>query len=161
MKDINPQLIRGEVISSANDTFTENVTATPLVAEAGLVMEILKVFMQLEFVNPIELLVGGDLAVGSLRDRASLLSPPRIGQTGVIATFKMNAGVVTNGANGMNMIVEYDLTDSNGNGMLYGKRDIFATVDSVGAATEIILSWAILYRLKKVNATELVGLMAE
>jgi len=155
-KDINPQFIRGEVIESAVNTYTEAAVSTPNIAEAGFAMEILKVFIEINVDA-----MGDDQGVEvHLADRSRTVIGS-INTPGVIAKLRTLNRFTTSGRAHANYPVEYDLTDSGGNGYLYGKKEIFAAVFGTGQTVPITGKWALLYRIKKVSVTELVGLMQD
>lgn len=151
--DVNPQLIRGSVQMSAANAFTEAVISTPVIAEAGYVMELLKIFLD-ENLGGLANLNTFEAAIYD-RSRAAI---PNISDPGVIHSHRRYSR--TGGATASSY-TEVDLTDGGGNGLLYGKKQIFCAADSTDDTVALGFKYAILYRLKAVNATELVGLMQD
>ncbi len=155
-KDVNPQAFRMQVTESAANTFTEQAHSTPNIAESGLVMELLKVQIEV-FQNA---LAEGDQVQVAIYDRP-LTSIPRLGDPGVIAKFNQYTKLTTSGAESMVTPVEFDLSDGGGNGWLYGKKSLYIAVVGTSQSDPMIADAVILYRLKKVTSVELVGLVQD
>lgn len=158
-KDIKPQLMRITVTESSAETFTEAFVATPLIAEAGLVMEILKVFFYTALDNDEITIVALDVIKVALYDR-SQEAVPRISDVGTVMADRLGHDATTNGCAWWTTR-EFDLTDGAGNGLLYGKKSIYLGIEGTSVANPARVDCAILYRLVPVNPTELIGLMAD
>lgn len=148
--------MRISVVESAINTFTEAEFPTPLIAELGYVMEILRLLVDAD---------PGDLEGNSNCDVAvydrSRTAMPNLSDSGVLHHSRLESNVTTQGGTAWNNYYEVDFTDGAGNGLLYGKKSIFIAALGVGEVAVLDHHVAILYRLKKVNAAELVGLMAD
>lgn len=154
--DLHPQWLRLPLITeSAANTFTEGTVATPLLTEAGYVMEILKIFA----VHP----MGDQAATEGIRfavyDRTKT-SMPNFTDNGVLKHSRYQNVLTTSG--GLENYGNHcdDYTDGNGNGVLYGKKNIYAGIQGQNQASPLTLEVAILYRLVKVDPEELISLIA-
>lgn len=150
--------MKGTVVESAVNTFTEAPINVPNLAEAGFVMEILKIWMENTHNAPTSI-DAGDHVAAALYDRPAT-ALPRLADPGVIITQRHHGG--SGATTGMYQTVwEYDFTDGDGNGLLYGKKQLFLGVLGLSLGVVGRADVSILYRLKKVKIEELVGLVQD
>lgn len=154
-KDLKPQILRISVVSAVQDAFSEAEVATPTIAEAGFVMEILRVTYTVNMTGHLGY-AANDIVFGALYDR-STDAIPELSDSGVLISDSvqcMGLGVISD-------LRTVDFMDGDGNGLLYAKKSIFAGTDSVTASYPAEFHAAILYRLVEVTPAELIGLLAD
>lgn len=156
-RDVKPQILRLRMKESGTNTYTEGEVNTPNMTEAGYVMEILRI----EFAHSTQpnKTTTGDEANWALSDSSKTVIP-RLDQPGVLCRDGwgfdlMSSGAATSGGRGM-----YDFTDGAGNGLLYGKKTLFWHVKGESQSAALDIGWTLLYRLVKVSAEEIVGLIS-
>lgn len=169
MRDQNPQWLNGYVIESAANTYTEAAIQTPVVNTAGvkpMVMEILRIFFF--GLNTIELRNILDVRktiVLLKKSQSAMVRPDHPdciaaveGDITVIDTAATDGTIVSVGPISPQVI---ELTDGQGNGYLCGSKQIFLGLQSVNASAVKNASIKILYRLKSVEPTEMLGILSE
>jgi hypothetical protein len=145
-----------QVIGSAPNTFTEASFNTPNLTEAGFVMEILRIYYELEGV--LDLGPDNRIEYGIWENSRPLM--PNLNDSGVINKQKIHATLLTEGANSTYETPDVAFTDGAGNGLLTGRKEIFIGVEGVAQTNAITVNAAILYRLVRVTPGELVGLIS-
>lgn len=158
-KDVNPQFLAIGVLESAANTFTEGEIPTPNIAEAGYVMEILKVYAEIAKTDK-SIFIAADQVDIALYDRTRT-ERAFLSEAGMICTWRIHCFVDTSGGHFQSLQKEWDFTDSGGNGFLYGKKKLYAYTQGFSSSEATRISFRILYRLKKVAVTELVGLVQD
>lgn len=136
----------------------ESVTNTPVLIgpEGGFVMNILRVHFQ----------TTGTLDQTNSSYQVSLTgrtSPASLGPNDPSwIAGKSEAGVaLVNGGWVQQSDRDVDLSDGNGNGFLFSGKQLFLQIGSAGNSVNLITAaCAILYTLKKVGPSELVGVLA-
>lgn len=164
-KDVSPQQFGMEIIESAANTFTQGGFNTPVIPNfasnnKALVMEILKIWFEID---------KSDMADEDFIDMqitsASFTAMGTVNDAGVIVKQRVKTQFVTSGVNTKLLSpvagVVWDLTDGDGNGQLVAAKELFIAIKGTSQAAAIKLSAAILYRLKVVNVTEYVGILAK
>lgn len=157
--DVNPQFLRLQVTETATNTFTEAKVATPNLSEAGYVMEILKIFAMMEHVVLTQR-AAGDMMQWAVYDR-SKTALPSLSDSGVLFRYADGFDIVTSGGANPQKVINFDFTDGAGNGILYGKKELFAGIKGESLSQISRVDFAILYRLKKVSVAEMIGLVAD
>jgi hypothetical protein len=159
IKDVNPQWLRATVTESSANTYTEFEFNTPVIPEVLQVMEILKVFVDSD-TSDLSLLSSADTITIALSDRSGGAAPRLPAQPGTIIYSRLITNIDTSGGWIYNTIKEYDLSDGNGNGLLYAKRTMVLGIKGISLPGTGRASVMILFRFKTISATELVGLIA-
>lgn len=154
--DQKPQMLRMQVVGSAANTFTEASFPTPNLTEAGYVMEILRIYFELE--GTLDMIADDRISYGIWENSRAAL--PHLNDAGVVAKVKIHSTLLTEGASTTYETNQQDFTDGNGNGLLYGRKEIFIGVEGISQTNAITVNAAILYRLVKVTPAELVGLIS-
>lgn len=158
--DVNPQMFRLDVDESAANSFTEKEHNTPvhqsLEGGAALVMEILRIFLNTDEGDQLS----GDSVQVEIGDRSA--SGMR-GQdaAGVLVSYSDKTTLTTSGACWSCNPKIFDFTDGNGNGMLYAKRKMYMSVLGTNQGSALTPRASILYRMKKLTAQELVGILED
>lgn len=149
-------MLRGSVTESAANTFTEANLPTPNMTEAGYVMEVLRIYFEIE--GDLNLTDGDKLSIAVYENSVTAL--PYYDDSGVILKWKYVAGVVASGANKILLTYTQDYTDGAGNGLLVGRKEIKLGIEGLSQTNALKANFAILYRLVKVSPAELVGLIS-
>lgn len=157
-RDIHPQFLRGILVESGTNTFTELELSTP-VTDLGsgklLVMNILKVV----FFIPDGTLLNGDAIEWAIYDRTQP-TMPELNQGGVYVRDGHIVEATTAGAIYYPTFNhEYVLHDGKGSGVLHASSSIFVGVEGVSQAGAITIKVQILYTLVEVSAEEFVGIV--
>ena len=158
IKDEYPQWLRGEVTESSVNTYTETHIAAPNLTEAGYIMEIIKVFIELQTSDD-TFLAAGDGIRCHLSDR-SFAAMPHINDAGVIIGDRIEFEVETSGGGVNYSVKEVDFAAC-GHGVLFAKKSFYFAVQGVSMPATGTFRWAMLYRLVKVSSEELIGLMSD
>lgn len=153
-KDINPQMMRMQVVESAANTFTEANFATPSLLEAGYVMEILRITTALESIPDIS---GGDRYEVAIYDRTKSAIPAH-SDDGVLVSYKRHIGLATQGGSEFGSVHIWEFTDGAGNGLLYAGKRLYIAVLGESQTNPQTIGAQILYRLKKTSVEEIIGL---
>lgn len=159
--DEKPQLFH---LNPANqetvNTYAEVATQVPSMIgpEGGYIMEILKAYIKMD--------IAFDTSGAYVQVHIAKRSQNAIVQyddPDCIAFKMRRANLVVGGYwHEAENCYEIDLTDSNGNGILFGGKQIWLAVYSQGQNAFLVLSTAqLLYRLVKVKPTELIGVLQE
>lgn len=168
-RDVNPQFLGLTVTESAANTYTQGTgVATPVVMQMAdgraLVMELLKLFVKVsepEIVAATRCQVGWQL---TRKSQTALLTLDHPDILGYDVTDINSIGARTAEATGCirsQAIQGIDLTDGNGNGILYAGATLYIAVKGVSCTTAKTCALKVLYRLKTVNANELVGMLRD
>ena len=154
--DVKPQLLRGRVVETGANTYTEAEIITPNMTEAGYVMEILRVFLELEEHGTF---LDGDEIIVSLHEttRAAM---PHINDAGVIYNHGQVISFTTSGILMFMRNFTQDYTDGNGNGILTGRKALLLGIQGTSQAGAMAANINILYRLVKATPAEIVGLIS-
>lgn len=159
--DINPQFLNIHVNESAANTWTTQEASTPVFKQiskdTALVMEILKIYFHQVNVGEQGANDQHNMVICD-RDLASYPDPDN---AAVIAWYRQSSHVATSGAHSIEFPKEVDLTDGNGNGVLYGRQKIYLGIKGNSQASALEGGVKILYRLKEVSASELIGIIQE
>jgi hypothetical protein len=157
-----------DVTESAANTFTTKSGATPVSIQmpngSALVMELLRVFIQ---PSSMELIAATTTYISYALCRKAFTTMPVAHDPDVIvsdlaftstvgARTAESIGVITGTTSRM-----YDLTDGNGNGVLYAGATLHACMKGTSMVSAKAMSVKILYRMKLVNANELVGMLRD
>lgn len=162
--DVNPQLLTLEVTEDAANTYTQSRTATPVVSTLAngkaLVMELLKIW----FSFSVDAGQDGDAVHIELSSSVSAALQGE-GSGELLCRISITNRFTTSGSK-TNILypamgIIYDMTDGNGNGLLYGNREIFLAVQGVSQGSAEFATCKLLYRLKEVSATELIGILQQ
>lgn len=155
--DLNPQFLRLVVTESAANTFTEADFPTPVMQIGNgklLVMEMLRILADV----PIGDLVNGDAVYAAIYDRART-SIPGIADHGVLFRMSSYATITTSGGTNDRSLVQVDLTDGAGNGLLYARDTIRIAIAGGSQGSALQFQAAILYRMKEISAEEYIGIV--
>lgn len=166
-KDINPQALKFSLTMSAANTFTEKEIKTPVVQSLGneraLVMEILKVHLYVRCTELRNILATEqeihitDRTVSGMKNWGNSECIMHASKSVIcIDTAATDATLAVIDPNGD---LEFDFTDGNGNGILYGKSAVFIGMLTSNFAAAGTVAGQILYRLKEVSASELLGII--
>lgn len=154
-----PQLLRVRVIESAANTFTQTEQPTPTTSIGNgkaLVMEILRVIFSLE---------PGDGATGSVAgihlSEASKTVWIGPGDNDHIASRRVAIIITTSGLLADERIKPYELNDGGGNGLLVASKSLWLGIIGGSQAAALTGGCDILYRMKEVDAAELVGILQQ
>jgi hypothetical protein len=163
--DVNPQFLNIAVTEGTVNVFTEESVATPVIRDLGngkaMVMEILKLYFEMdapELINIVNTTVRCQLTIQS-QTGIQILSHPDV-------IMKYHRGITcvdtaaTDGTVALYLgdeVKEFDLTDGNGNGLIYANKNIFLGIQGANNTTVKHARVKILFRLKKVNAQEMIG----
>lgn len=158
VKDVNPQLFRMAVVESAVGTYTEaqfntNISNVPQ-GNSIMVMEILKIFLEFGVDNNVE--------DSSYRVHVADRSHSAVqswNTPGIIARSTIETQVVTSGGMANQTPKVIDLSDGNGNGLLYARSTIFLACIGVTQTAAGGAQASILYRWKKIPVTEYIGIV--
>ena len=168
--DVKPQWLRLGIPTLSAGNYAESETRTPVVAGGKLVMEILKI--QYDLPTPDMSSAGASSADELAQHDVHLSSKSETviqnfientvidkARTKVMSQF---AEATETGGAGfvVEEIVVHDLTDGRGNGVLYAAQAIFLGSLTSGITT-VSPRVRILYRLVKVSADELLGIIAD
>lgn len=165
--DVNPQFMRLEVVEDTVNVYNQKEYPTPVVEqiESGkaLVMELLKIMVWLHPPEAINATKTKTQMHISSKTNGSIQS---IAKHGTYADNYIEKEVLDTAVTDATFDIGYvdsyrvfDLTDGNGNGVLFGKKSMFIAVKgSSNVAVKSALAMVI-YRLKKVSAVELIGLI--
>ncbi len=153
--DLKPQLMRLQVTESAANTFTEIALSTPNLPEVGLIMEILRIYWESE--TDAEAANADKITVGLYG--VSRTAMPGLNDNDVIWKFRRTKHFTSSGSDMFLETGETPYTDGNGNGLLYGRKDIILAIEGESNITAHIFNLAILFRLVKVSSQELIGLI--
>lgn len=159
-KDKYPQMgLRFKKLQTGVDTFSEVKIPVPVVQDLGgkaLVVELLKLLITM----PAGSLLDGDSIEIAVYDRERT-SMPDLDDSGVLYFDRFLTQLTTEGSSQLRETIVIDYSDGNGRGVLYGKKDMFAGIDSNSQGAARTVSGAWVYRLVEVGATELIGLIAD
>lgn len=165
--DVNPQFISASVAELTINTFTQNTVPTPVLAQTGmgksLVMEILKVFFA--FTNPL-IIAANYTRFQVAVCRKSLTSMPEFENADVLAWARKEVYSLAAAPTGSTSQIDpicLDLTDGAGNGILFAGKNIFAQIKGTNNAAGALgaATIKILYRLKQVDPSEIIGMLSE
>ena len=84
-----------------------------------------------------------------------------LGDATVLARYTQSTWLATSGAWIHDDNVWYDYTDGAGHGILYGNQFIYWTLTSASTSTTNRISVKIMYRIKRVRQSELLGLVLQ
>lgn len=154
--DKHPQFVRGLVTEDTASTFKQGTMNLPQLTEAGFVVEILKIFWEIPTTISGAVNDGVQIAVYENSDNAI----PNISEAGVWLVDRQAFPLTTEGAPTIRHQGAKDFTDGGGNGVLTARKQLFIAVLGVSQAALSALAIQIEYRLVKVSAAELLGMMA-
>jgi len=154
--DKHPQVLRLNVTETAANTFTQALPVqTPIVPERNLVMNIIRVFLDME---------DGGIGENDTRELAiydqSRTAMPEISDAGVLIRTRNVVHITTSGIVDRQGPAVFDFTDGQGNGVLYGRKQIFIAVEGGSQSIAMIAHAMIEYTLTEVSDSELVGMLA-
>jgi len=170
--DVNPQILNMPKITQAViNTMYETSISTPVQTGVGnsgsmaWVMEILKIYVYATAPNVV---AGSAVSVSVSLNKKSAptgTSFPSFEDANVIMQLVRQLDTAAAGTPGVmsDAILVQDLTDASGNGILFGGKTLFMQLTSAACAAGQFktASMKILYRMKIVNANELLGIMSE
>lgn len=164
--DENPQFMNLKITESAANTYTEDSESTPVVTQLvdgnAQVIEILKIMTNLEApdllaatksTSNMHISSKSETAIKYLEDSNVIIHEDR--QVEAVGARTAEATGVTN----CKHPAIYDFTDAEGNGLLFAGKKIYIGVTGVGCNNPMSARAKILYRLKKVSAAELLGII--
>lgn len=157
-EDVNPQFMHGATTETAANTFTQTTLPTPVVSqgEQVYIMELLKLFVFMDS----GALGDGD-SVNWQLTKASQSATVNFDNPDVILRGSQLSTHLTSGHNEIYNPHQYDLSDGAGNGLLMAKRNLYFGVQGVSQAGALSVRFKLLYRLKKVPASEYIGIIEE
>lgn len=166
--DVNPQFLSGQVVLSAANTATTLSLGIPIQRvdpnNQAIVLEALKVYVNHPAWDAIA-------SAGEATDSQQVMfSTTSFGTTAVnfaeprvfAASLRSDRGAFTAaGTYGMNQedLVVIDLTDGAGHGILIATDNIFVQGMTGGFAGAATFNFKIMYRWKRVNITEYIGIV--
>lgn len=166
--DVNPQLLSFSAAQSGADTTTTTTQALPIqrlpTGGRSQVLEVLKVFAHVPVFGAVASAteaadsVSVFLSTSSFGTTAITYSEPRVFWASIRA---MEGAFTAAGTYSRteNDIIETDLTDGAGHGLLIATDNIFCQVQSVGTGGTNTARIKLLYRWKNVGLREYVGLV--
>lgn len=167
LKDKHPQYFNMKVTQAVANTHTEASYSTPCAnyGEEPVVMELLKVFFFdgiSEFRNVLEPYV--DVFV----QKKTLAAAPSPDSPDVITGTRRRAVIIDTAATDATVgaiqtpePLVIDLTDGAGNGILFANKTMILSISGANNSGVKSAQCKILYRLKRVAATELLGILSE
>jgi len=167
--DVNPQWMNMTRVTFNGTTYAEAETNTPNAVAGDMVMEIFKVVFEIgEAVIASVGAASGDSSIvyiAALVSRTQGAVMPNLNDADVIIRWKLMqetqfAEATETGGAGMmgSMTCVFDLSDNNGHGLLVAAESLFLGVLGSSALIDNSLDCKILYKAKKVNASELLQL---
>lgn len=162
--DQHPQFLHGYVEESAANTYTQTEISTPVVitsAGKAIVMEILKLFVQIESPEPL-VNSNGQVEVQITKNSESAM----LGNSSARTIFfqKLRQQHLTAAAavssNWQEMVI-FDYQSADGFGYLYGKSTMYLSIKGTSQTSVKDVRLKILYRLLEVSAEELIGIIGE
>lgn len=154
--DENPQFLRGYLLETAANTFTELKIGTgiPYTVAKGksVVMEIHRVFFERA---PGDSLANDAMKMCVCSKKQS--SMPLISDDGVIA--KWNVVGIGASPTYLDLTKQIDLTDGRGDGVLVGSKDLFCYLQGESQTAATFVAIAVEYTLKEVDTEELIGMI--
>lgn len=170
-KDVNPQFLSGAVTLSAANTLTEVTLGTPIVrvgpqtSGQSIIMEILKIFVELPFLTNItaasvvhQFTISFATAARGTGTIALLSDPLVLAQVQKAVTAAFSAGGTGITDIGQDPIV-VDLTDGAGHGVLVATDNLFIQAVTSAQGGADTFRFKILYRFKKVSLVEYIGIV--
>ena len=156
--------------SSAN-TYTELEIPMPTVHDLGngkaLVVELIKIFSELSSAEVVDAVTTTVSAAISKQSKAAMptLSDPdtfwrRNNGYHVEDTAATDATLLADVGSQSTMKID-DYTDGNGNGYLIGARSIYVAIGGANNTGNSTVKGKLYYRMKRVSATELIGIISE
>lgn len=159
IRDKHPQYLRDYVTESAANTYTEKEIATPVPVALPngkyLVMNLLRIFVSLQ----LGACDTNDSVSFHLADR-SQTAIKDWDTTGIVcACSHQEEGAVAAGLVQMLTPIKIELSDGQGNGVLFAKSKIYAAVKSLSQAAVMTARFAIEYTLVEIDAEEYIGIV--
>lgn len=165
-RDVNPQFLSFTVTQSAGDTTTTKSINTPIFPlsntgkSKGQALEILKVFFYYDLFPSTATGVQEIDIVLSTKNFGTTIPTEEEADSLVFASAHIKYTFTTSGASSTIYPVVMDLTDGAGHGLLIVAQNIYATLFSAGSSQANQARVKILYRVKEVQTTELLGILA-
>ena len=162
--DQKPQFMNLSAVESAANTYTEIATSTPVVpaisAGKSIVMEILKIFI---YTTPMPQVANqlSTLDVWVLKKKVGSVPLPSDSNIVTYGSRSIACGAAIGPVVYWNEPIELDLTDGQGNGYLFGNKEIIVAVDTNNVVAVFTAYVKILYRLVEVSSNELLGILQE
>jgi len=164
VKDINPQLIKKQLIESAPNTYTETSFDLPVMLQGTkpIVIELLKVWIDCSSCLEEE--------AGARNEAETFMSMREMGAIpvdGMADPFVLTHTSIESrgGGTGMAFIKHpnyfFDFTDGKGHGILIAVPKLWVSIQGTGNTGAKTGRWMLLYRLKSLSATELTGLIMQ
>ena len=165
--DVKPQIMTvGLPFASAINDYSAVEFAVPRIImgsrDSATVMEILKVwfYVGIEDASDASSRLAGALSTTQLHAQDDPVSLITMAADAVAPTVFAYAWVDRQGASfSLNLPLELDLTDNNGNGILVATDRIFVTTSMLANTSASTSSVKILYRMVNVGITEYVGIV--
>lgn len=155
--DIYPQFLRMKVVESAANTFTEEEypTAVPVHQGPGkvLVMNVLKIIINLGTGD----MADGDIIQASIYDRTRTEMPGNA-DSGVLIYAQRTSKLTTEGAHNYQDPVVLDLSDGNGHGILFARKNIYIAVKGTSQANPMTCVAQVVYTLAEISTEEYIGI---
>ena len=169
--DVNPQMQTFIIQETVAGTFTQLEIPLPTVHDLGngkaLVVELIKIFSEL---SSVEIIDGTTVTVGAAITKQSKAAMPTLSDPDCFWRGTNSMHVEDTAATDATLLADVgsqstmkvmDYTDGNGNGMLIGARSLFVQVKSTDMVGKATVKGKLFYRMKKVSATELIGIISE
>jgi len=167
VKDVNPQFIRARVVESATNTYTEIPVSLPTVQQLSdgksLVIEILKIFINTQMPDFQNVIISDTTVQLTTKPQTDLV---RLSNPTTIFTESKTIFCVDTAATDATLVYKsddstkvYDYSDGAGNGYLVGSNLVYFGIKGTNNMAAKNANIAILYRLKKVGASELIGMI--
>lgn len=142
-------------METAANTFTENSFPTGTLLEAGFVLEVLRIKLEIESIVDQGANDGLKIAIYE-RSRAAM---PHLNDSGVFAVYDFESEVAGgSGVSEMLKFHDYDFTDGGGNGIASAQKELFIGIQGVGQTNPQTANVAVLTRVTRVALEELVAL---
>ena len=158
--DVNPQFMSFHTVQTGNDAATGGSVQPPVSLSTGerLAMEILRVWVETGAPPNASSSLTFWLSTKNFGTTGPVLG---LGDATVLVHDGWNSTFTTSGVNLLRDVVQYDLTDGAGHGVLVGNQNLYWGINSVTTTATQAVNWKILYRAKKISQSELLGIVLQ
>lgn len=163
-KDVNPQWFKGYITESGADTCTEKEFQLPITriptASKVTIIEVLKIRATNKTDNVVPEIATAIQDIMIAFSTASHGTTPVKPDTGdVFGYLRQSTLALTSGIGTYNGVMEQDLTDGAGHGILIATDKMYVQLDSLATTKTLSFSIEMLYRFKTVGMREYVGIV--
>lgn len=164
-KDVNPQWFKGYITQTGADTCTESNYALPITrlptANKVTIMEVLKVRASNRTDNAVTFIATATQYISMAFCTRSVGAAATVGadNTATFARLYWEAAGTAEADSAHNAVMEQDLTDGAGHGILVASDKLFVQLDSLATTKTLSMGFELLYRFKTVGMKEYVGIV--